>query len=152
MCTSRIYESSRERWNLFIYGENRTSSGSVFVGVVHRIVLSKYTNIRSERAFRPILGPPTFRFDSRRPLHHFRRDCRKDHDKVISYFRVSLRSSNTRTFGNWRTVENVSTTYLFAKLLELCVITLRVTSENCKQYCPPLNLHWNLASLFLSKK
>jgi len=96
------------------YGENRTSSYPY--SFAYCIVLF-YRNIRSGRAFRPILGPTTPQFDPRRPLRHFRRDCRKDHDKVIPYFRVSLRSSNTRTFGNWRTVENVSATYLFVKLL-----------------------------------
>lgn len=57
------------------------------------------------------------------------RDCRKDQDKVISYFRLSLRFSNTRTFGNWRTVESISTTYLFAKLLELYVIARYASDE-----------------------
>lgn len=62
--------------------------GSVFVRVVYRIVPSEYTF--GTHILPHPREPTTFRFDPRRPLRHFRRDCRKDHDKVISYFRESL--------------------------------------------------------------
>lgn len=104
-------------------GENGLGSASF----AYCIVLF-YRNIRSGRAFLSILSSlrqpreTTLMFDPRTATAPFPlRDCRKDRDKVISYFRLSLRFSNTRTFGNWRTVESISTTYLFAKLLGLYV-------------------------------
>lgn len=61
----------------------------------YRIVLF-YRNIRSGRAFRLILpgrlprGAAAPASMLERPPRHFRRDCRKDQDKVISYFRLCV--------------------------------------------------------------
>jgi len=125
-------------------GERRTCSsngenGLGSVSFAYCIVLF-YRNVRSGRAFRPILGPTTPRFDPRCPPRHFRRDCRKVWDKVISYFRFSLRPGNTRTFGNWRTVENVSATYSFAKLLGVYVIARYGLNEDRQWKYSPLDV------------
>lgn len=55
----------------------------------------------------------------------------------IKLYRISdsLRSGNTRSFGNWRTVENISTTYSFAKLLGWYVIARYVSNESCQWKC-----------------
>lgn len=119
------------RGDLFI--ERRKRARVRYVRVLYRIVLSEYT-FRTRVSPHPQQSPTT-------PRNHPRvrsstatapfplRDCRKDQDKVISYFRLSLRFSNTRTFGNWRTVESISTTYLFAKLLGIYVIARYGSSE-----------------------
>jgi len=124
-------------------GENGLGS----VSFAYCIVLF-YRNVRSGRAFRPILGPTTPRFDPRCPPRHFRRDCRKVRDKVISYFRFSLWPGNTRTFGNWRTVENVSATYSFAKLLGVYVIARYGLNEDRQWKCSSMFLlEWTLEYL-----
>lgn len=134
VCAIQVYTRIESQARGLVHRTEKTGSDPFRSRIVSYCSIGIYV---LDARFAPSTGRQPPGFDPRRPPRHFRRDCRKVQDKVISYFRLPLSGLAILELsvidGPWRTYRllTCSQNYSEFMLLRVTAWTRTVNKNAC---------------------